>query len=59
MKQRICDRCREKIEDETKRFRIVVSRPGAKGIRGKDLCPECYEAFVDFMANEGSKKDGN
>ena len=55
MKQRICDRCREKIDDETQRFRIMVSRSGAKGIRVKDLCPECYEAFVDFMRMKSLK----
>lgn len=57
MKQRICDRCREKIEDETRRFRIMVSKPGSKSIRGKDLCPKCFEAYMDFMANEGGKQN--
>jgi len=59
MKQRICDRCRKTIEDENKRFRIMVSRPGNHSVRGKDLCPECYAAYVDFMSDEGEKKNGN
>lgn len=59
MKQRICDRCGKRIENENNRFRIMVRKPGNKSIRGKDLCPKCYEAYIEFMDNEGGEQNGD
>lgn len=52
---RICDRCKKEINDNQEWFkidlggRVFTGTPTNTKKKTFDLCPDCYDAFIEFI----------
>lgn len=48
---RICDRCKNEIDEVNPWYKVTLGRamPTSNTKKIYDLCPDCYDAFIEFI----------